>query len=107
MVCLIAFLKECQRLLIQVCVIFIDGGDSFLFNHDNSPQLLFGTPTGLIEHIPESHVQDSVDHAFTWMSSDGLFESFGVDTLLGVPQFTLTFNLPYFQLKDPILQSSE
>ncbi|EHK47108.1 hypothetical protein TRIATDRAFT_317057 [Trichoderma atroviride IMI 206040] len=51
-------------------------------------------------------MQESIDLSFTRMSSDGLFESFGVDTLLGVPQFLLKSNLPYFHLKYSIPQST-
>ncbi|KAK1240059.1 hypothetical protein MKX08_007501 [Trichoderma sp. CBMAI-0020] len=88
------------------CFFLQDDGDSFLFNFDDSPQFLFGTPTAPIEHIPEAHVQGSLDHALARMSSDGLFGSSGVDTLLGVAQFTLIFNLPYFQLKHHIPQNT-
>lgn len=94
-----------QRVLLLTCVTFTDSGDSYLFNFDEDPQLLFGTLTAPIEHIPEAKVQESIDNSFALMIADGLSESFGLDAILGVSQFTLILNLPYVQLKYPITQS--
>ncbi|KAH8129300.1 ankyrin repeat-containing domain protein [Trichoderma asperelloides] len=58
------------------------------------------------KYVPETHVQESVDKTSTLMVTDGLSDSFGLDTIFGVSQFTLVLNLPYFQLKHPILQGT-
>lgn len=74
-------------------------------NPDPEIQLLPGTSTAPpIEHVPEAYMQEYIDNAFALMTTDGLSESFGWDTILDVSQLTLMPNLPYFQLKYPILQ---
>lgn len=57
-----------------------------------------------MEYVPEAYMQESIDNTFALMTTDGLSESFGLDTILDVSQLTLMLNLPYFQLKYPILQ---
>lgn len=107
MVCLATFPEESQRVLILACATFIDGGDSCLFDFYEDARLLFGTPPAPIEYVPETHVQESIDKTFTLMVTGGLSDSFGLNTIFGVSQFTLVLNLPYFQLKHPILQGSK
>jgi hypothetical protein len=109
MVCPTTFPEESQRVLIQICVTFIDGSDSFHFNFDENLQLLCGSPAAAIEHVPEAHLQESINinNVFSLISTNGLSDSFELDAILDVPQFPLLLNLPYFQLKDSILQSSK
>ncbi|PTB35303.1 hypothetical protein M441DRAFT_153683 [Trichoderma asperellum CBS 433.97] len=83
-----------------------DGGDSCLFDFYEDAQILFGTSPAPIEHVPKMHVQESIDKAFTLTATDGLSDSFGLDTVLGASQSTLLLNLPYFELKHPLLQGS-
>ncbi|UKZ48174.1 hypothetical protein TrVGV298_002410 [Trichoderma virens] len=83
-----------------------DDGDLRLSDFNDDLELPFGTSNTHIEHVPEAHVPESIGNAFALMSTDGLSESLGPDTILGVSQYTLILNLPYFELKHSIPQST-
>ncbi|KAF4445530.1 hypothetical protein F53441_10727 [Fusarium austroafricanum] len=93
-----------------------DGSGLQFVNFDDYPPFPFDTPTAPIAHIPEAHAceatnphtpQHSIDNASALMSNGALSGSpFGLDSILGVSQFPPLVNLPFFQLKHPILQNS-
>ncbi|RKK79227.1 hypothetical protein BFJ71_g16277 [Fusarium oxysporum] len=96
---------------------FLHDGNSLQFvNFDDYPPFPFDTPTASIAHVPEAHAreatnahtpQHSIDNVSVFLSTGALSGSpFGLDPMLGVSQFPPLVNLPFFQLKYPILQNT-